>query len=328
MNTPPLYFLHIDKTGGMSLSWVLRRAYPMHHSVVSAQYEDVSYIDSFHSYDYIDGHLAWLPDHLLQPGTLRCTVLRDPIARTISHMLYDQYSLSANLLANLDRLKPFITKEEEEALRKGDFLRVLQTETFRTRYENRQCKSLSRIFFDTSNRDDNLAIMKWTPPANESDFIVAQQHLQAIDFVGLTERLDDTAHMIGAAIGLSVEKVPRKNVTLRTNDSSTSISAFEPSQQREILQIIEDLNRYDIELYRMAQERFKAQWEAYAHLPPVQMTNRVRFHSATWSAYGLLQRVYNHIFKNSARGRLRLLHRIRWLMSARKTPRALGHIRR
>jgi hypothetical protein len=83
----------------------------------------VSYIDSFHSYDYIDGHLAWLPDHLLQPGTLRCTVLRDPIARTISHMLYDQYSLSANLLANLDRLKPFITKEEEEALRKGDFLR-------------------------------------------------------------------------------------------------------------------------------------------------------------------------------------------------------------
>ena len=209
MNTSPLYFLHIHKTGGTSLSSVLRRAYPMYRSLVSSQYEDVSYVDSFHAYDYVDGHLAWLPDHLLQPGTLRCTVLRDPIARTISHMFYDQNSLNTNVLANIARLKPLITDEEEEALRKGNFLRVLQSETLRTRYENRQCKSLSRTFFGTSIRDDN-PVISWAPPANESDFIAAQQHLQAINFVGLTERLDDTARMIGAAIGLSVEKAPRK----------------------------------------------------------------------------------------------------------------------
>jgi hypothetical protein len=327
MNTPPLYFLHIHKTGGTSLSLVLRRAYPMHRSLVSSQYEDVSYVDSFHAYDYVDGHLAWLPDHLLQPGTLRCTVLRDPIARTISHMFYDQNNLNTNVLANIARLKPLITDEEEEALRKGNFLRVLQSETLRTRYENRQCKSLSRTFFGTSIRDDN-PVISWAPPANESDFIAAQQHLQAIDFVGLTERLDDTARMIGAAIGLSVEKAPKKNINPRTNGASTSSislfdSLFDASQQREILQIIEDINRYDIELYRMAQERFKAQWEAYAHLPPVRMTNRVRFHSATWSAYALLQRCYQGVFKNAARGRLRLLHRIHRFVGARKTNRTL-----
>ena len=71
----------------------------------------------------------------------------------------------------------------------------------------------------------------------------------------------------------------------------------------------------------MAQERFKAQWEAYAHLPPVRMTNRVRFHSATWSAYALLQRCYQGVFKNAALGRLRLLHRIHSFVGARKTNR-------
>jgi hypothetical protein len=306
MNPPPLYFLHISKTGGTSLSSVLRRAYPMHRSLTEGLLKYVADETMLRSYDYIDGHLAWLPDHLLQPGTLRCTVLRDPIARTISHM----FMFQRQVMANMPNSRNFEEKEKE-ALRRGDFLQILQSKQFCTRYDNMQCKSLSRvmtgqpIYFSTSLK---------IPPANESDFIAAQQHLQAINFVGLTERLDDTARMIGAAIGLSVKTTPRKNVALHP-------PLFDASQQQEILQIIEDLNRYDIELYRMAQERFKAQWEAYAHLPPVRMTNRVRFHSATWSAYALLQRCYQGVFKNAARGRLRLLHRIHSFVGARKTSR-------
>ena len=309
MNTPPLYFLHIPKTSGTSLSSVRRRAYPMHRSLNGLRQHVVANETMLRSYDCIDGHLAWLPDHLLQPGTLRCTVLRDPIARTISHMFMFQHEVMGN--------KPDYRKlgeEEKEALRRGDFLRILQSKQFRTRYDNVQCRHLSRVKISQPIGSTSLKI-----PPDKSDFIAAQQHLQAINFVGLTERLDDTTRMIGAAIGLSVNEAPKKNINPRTNDASTSsISLFDASQQQEILQIIEDINRYDIELYRMAQERFKAQWEAYAHLPPVRMTNRVRFHSATWSAYALLRRVYHGIFKNSARGQLRLLHRIRSIVSTRK----------
>ncbi len=309
--THPLYFLHIPKTGGKSLSQVLRRAYPMHRSLVETVLENLpQHIISLRSYDYIDGHLAWLPDHMLQPGTLRGTVLRDPIARTLSQLFMTQRL----------EIYPGITDDEiKNALRAGDFFRVLQSEQYRTHFSNVQCRFLSRDVISTSIRRIGQCMAE-TPPVDESDFVAARQHLQAIDFVGVTEHLDDFAHMVGAAIGLDVKKVPRKNTASHPHGAPTSIALFDASQQQEILHIVEDMNRYDIELYRMAQERFAVQWRTHTPSPPVRPTAHVRFHSATWSAYALLQSAYHGLFRYKARSQLRLLNHFRRIFGIRSTP--------
>jgi hypothetical protein len=312
--TPPLYFLHIPKTGGKSLSRVLRRAYPMSRSLIETVLDNLpQHIVSLRSYDYIDGHLAWLPDHMLQPGTLRCTVLRDPVARTLSELFMIQRGLSYRYVAATP------TDPVRDALRAGDFFRVLQSEHYRMQSTNVQCRFLARDVVSTSVRRNDQFI-KGTPPVDESDFIAAKQHLKTIDFVGITEHLDDFAHMVGASIGLDVKKVPRDNSASHPSGAPTSISLFDASEQQEMLHIIEDMNRYDIELYRMAQERFAEQWRTHTPTPPVRQSVHARCHSATWTAYEILHDAYHRLFSYKTRSQLQLLNHVRRIFGIRSAP--------
>jgi len=98
---PPLYFLHIMKTGGTALTTALAQ---INNSHASVSVTDL-FLDQFVTRDaeqwravgFVTGHLPWEARELLPADTRTLTVLRDPVDRTLSH--YWQLSVNPDVLA-------------------------------------------------------------------------------------------------------------------------------------------------------------------------------------------------------------------------------------
>jgi Sulfotransferase family len=87
---PPVYFMHIMKTGGTAFTTAMAK---LCEEVGAGPSVTEIFLDQFVPRDpsewnnvgFVTGHLPWEVRELLPPQTRSVTVLRDPIDRTLSH---------------------------------------------------------------------------------------------------------------------------------------------------------------------------------------------------------------------------------------------------
>lgn len=80
-----LFFMHIPKTGGGALDAVLRPLFE--NPAPRMSWQEAQQFD-FSGYDYIAGHYPYCLMERLPDDTRVVTLLRDPVARVLSHYAY------------------------------------------------------------------------------------------------------------------------------------------------------------------------------------------------------------------------------------------------
>ena len=243
---PPVFFVHVMKSGGTTITRHLRETYELDQiypsSALDLRYTDAGLdLDHHLSLPYLQnlsaerrarirvyiGHFPYVARDLLDPQLLAATVLREPVERTIS------------LLRQLTRTQPW---EDEPGER-----RPLATMPLEEIYEH-------PLVFGPLIHDHQTKIFSMTAaddPQNYTDPIdvdarrleLAKANLADVDVLGTMERFDDFLDEVEARFGWQIVRGARKNVT-----PDAELTPIDPSLRR---RIAED-NAIDLELYEHA----------------------------------------------------------------------------
>jgi hypothetical protein len=171
------------------------------------------------------GHFPYFVRDLIDPTLFTITLLRDPIARTIS------------VLKQFKRLEERCHDMTLDAIYEDESL-------FGFYVENHQTK-----VFALDPRDEARTIMR-PITIDDARFQVAKRNLAAVDAIGLTERYDEFVEDLRRRLGwwpAGVAGADRANV-------STEDWSVDPALRRRIA----DDNHYDVDLYAYAQELIAA----------------------------------------------------------------------
>ncbi len=223
-------FLHIPKTGGITLYQILEHNYPPEHTwrTYPHDWDDLQRQvremppERRRSLRLIEGHVPY-GVHTLFERPARCfTMLRNPVSRTLSYYYYVR-SHPDNPHYEAAR-----TMSLEEYLESGLLL------------DNGQTRWLANI-------QRQIPFGKTTPEMLEQ----AQENLQNLAVVGLVEHYDESLLLMKAVLGWRWLFYRRRNVTANRPPQA----AIPP----ETLRLIEDIHALDCALYRRAQELFQRQ---------------------------------------------------------------------
>ncbi|MGA8032571.1 MAG: Wzt carbohydrate-binding domain-containing protein, partial [Casimicrobiaceae bacterium] len=181
----------------------------------------------FERYQCVSGHLFYHPRTDLS-DLWSLTVLRNPIDRILSHLVFSRYDIiptgdEFNQRTRALSIEAYIASEDPEVVR-----------------------TISNVMVG------HFAPLAWngvddlTP---ERSLELAKAALERFDLVGLTERMDETADVLCRALGFApVREVPRMNASSRRIGSHDL-----PADTRTRLR---QLNELDIELYAHARKLY------------------------------------------------------------------------
>jgi hypothetical protein len=228
---PMIIFLHVPKAGGTSLNGIINQQYAKH---------SIFRFDGINNYHQLEqlplsqrenlklirGHFAFGLHQSLPCPSQYFTLLRDPVARFISHYQYARRS--PNVPGHV----------QAKSLSLHDY-----TQCHGEKVGNLQ----TRLLFGLSSTD----------ASGKPDLLqVVQRNLdQHFAVVGLVERFDETLVLLQQTFGWRTPVYIKQNVTSQKQKDATTL---DPNT----LQAIEQCNALDMELYRYAQSRFEQQIEA------------------------------------------------------------------
>ena len=274
----PVYFMHVPKTGGCSLGKLLRSAYAGGYFDLSLKHitqltdRNVMEFRCYHDWHNGQSMFEWLG----RPNLSVITMVRKPVERAISHF---------NFQLRFQAAKPEVFKPEFLAqlgrLSDAELSECLDDQLVAHIISNAQSRHLG-------NRRDYgrfLSVIEgYAPDAqthalqfpedvpqlmNEDDMptLSANAHtwLSEMAFVGLTERYVESVLLMSDLLGIPVPyDLPRANVNpLRTDPAMCYSAQLAP----DIVARLEELNRYDLELYDHANDLFKQSWARYRARP-------------------------------------------------------------
>lgn len=255
-SSPPVFFVHVMKSGGTTIMRTLRETYELDEIYPSAAldlaYEDGDLDIEHHlSVPYLQtlsperrrrirvyiGHFPYVARELLG-GTMRvATVMRDPVERTLS------------LLRQMKRTQPWEDEPDER--------RPLATRPLEEIYEH------PRVFGPLIH-DHQTKIFSMTPSDNprtymdeidvdDTRLVLAKANLAKIDILGVMEQFDDFLDAVETGFGWRIVRGARKNAT-----PLADLTPVDPAFRR---RIAED-NAIDVELYghakRIVEQRHPA----------------------------------------------------------------------
>ncbi|GJM37150.1 MAG: hypothetical protein DHS20C19_05170 [Acidimicrobiales bacterium] len=234
----PIFFVHVMKTGGTALiralspSYSPQRCYP----TAAARFAEKGSIDAVlertrggAEFDLLTPHVpAWVAEEVA-PQHLHVTVLREPTARTISHLRQvaayeatpDDLEAIYEIPAWRDRLRNYQTRlfsadestyrSEREAAGPADSAADADPEEVRTVL----LSALATGVLDATTMVD-------------ADLDRAVLRLRRMDVVGVTERLDSLATQLTRRAGVACEQTGRVRVSSnRAVVSASLINAIE-----------------------------------------------------------------------------------------------------
>lgn len=231
-------FLHIPKSGGITLYDILNREYGRYHIYTfsggrSRLQQDIDKfrdfpIDQRNSFRLLRGHVPFGIHHLLHKPYSYVTLLRDPVSRVVSHYYY--------VLNNPNHLLHEKVTSEQMSLD------TYVSSGINYELDNGQTRQLAGV-------TDELPYGKCT----DELLIQAQENIeQSFTVVGFTERFDETLLLMKQALGW--QKYP---VYTRQNVSKNHQG--KPVLTEETRQLIMKYNQFDLQLYAFAKQRFNNQ---------------------------------------------------------------------
>jgi Wzt C-terminal domain/Sulfotransferase family len=220
---PRILFDHLPKTGGTALHAVFQSALGSDRCSPIITGSITQACAEFARYQCVSGHLFYHPRTDLS-DLWSLTVLRNPIDRILSHLVFSRYDI--------------IPTGDEFNQR----TRALSIEAYISSDDPEVVRTISNVMVG------HFAPLAWngvddlTP---ERSLELAKAALERFDLVGLTERMDETADVLCRALGFApLREVPRMNA------SSRRIGLHDlPTDTRSRLKRLNDL---DLELYAYA----------------------------------------------------------------------------
>jgi FkbM family methyltransferase len=253
----PVYFLHIPKTAGLTLSTFLGSLYLdsefWHRGGERWTWESMLKWtpEELRHCQIINGHFAgYLFKHY--PLPLRYfTLVRDPLSRAVSHyehVLRDKTHYFHGLAQELGTFGAYLRDERTQPTIVNFQLRCLGA----TFDPVEVAKTLTPGQIAQGELEKHLDTMPLDRPIEEL-LQTAQARLDQMFFVGITERFRDS---LGLLCEVFSWPRPATIVASNVNPRATSVKDLPGADVR----LLERLNGADIELYQRAKERFERDW--------------------------------------------------------------------
>ncbi|MEZ4510948.1 MAG: sulfotransferase family 2 domain-containing protein [Chloroflexota bacterium] len=239
---PNLIFLHIPKSAGTTLNFILESHFSREesYSVSKSNYYPGGSIDGFKAMSperhakirWLTGHMGYGYHDYLSGPSVYVTLLRDPVERLISNYYFERHLRESPI---------------HEMIRSGKMdLREYVYYYYAIEMDNLQTRMIAGNW---EKRGDGPC----TPEMLEQ----AKQNLQDhFAVVGVARRFDEFYFLLRHYFGWRyVPYVTRNKTKSRPRREEV------PTADR---QMIKEYNRYDIELFKFAKEMFETQLAAYS----------------------------------------------------------------
>jgi len=272
---PPAYFVHVPKTGGISLGRLLEDAYlpwdrvrlnpPVMRTVSLERFRRFRFYHSFHQ----GRQLLEMTD---RSDLLTITMVRDPVERAVSQMLYLQrvvreipHTFTPEYLASV---APIVNASLEDCVDHEAFAQACDSQ-IRTLGVMEDYTPLFKGSPDATSGRSVLRPYQLPPLMDVDDtsqlLANAKRWLTEIDVVGTTEQYRESVLMVSDLLGIPT---PAHLPMLNANPGrGKSASHYRERLSPKLVAQLEELTAPDQELYAFAVERFREQWSRYQSRP-------------------------------------------------------------
>lgn len=237
-------FIHLRKTGGISLRVMLERLFAKSRRCPVRE-DELHYLSvaEIGQYDFFSGHFSMSSVRFIPRNNIRTVLLfREPTARLISmyrfskaHSVRDEFSRDT-----------LVTLANE-----------LTAEEFFERPEVRNSAAINNNYFSVLRESNPEMILPGQPPCLESAnqaLDKAKCQIRALTALGITERFAQSVSVIHRALNFSPPPIVEfVNVTDQFPEGGSPLRRVEPVKMTPRLEAaLEDLTVFDRELYQFA----------------------------------------------------------------------------
>lgn len=266
-----IYFLHIPKTAGTSFRKVIEAQFSPEEICPCTVMQELAEMvrrdtKQLASYSLIAGHMGYTVVSFLPTPPRVITMLRDPIARTISRFNYMKQHVQGSIRAPWNHarfLDPDVSID--------DFLAFEPTRRLITNFQVRnlaQDFDLTKTYTDFDGKAiapkmNKLFAYTSTGMSDEDLLSKAKQRLASCEFVGITERFEESVVLLCRTFGWeSIMGIPFLNAASQSAGLDCSLS----EQTRADLQACTSL---DTALYEFANELFEQRYQHMLQNVPI-----------------------------------------------------------
>lgn len=248
MKGPAIFFMHLPKTGGMTVEKFLsERITP----VGPWYYDGDFFAHPEHPGDFrlVRGHLPWFVSQVLPDNAFRIIWLRDPVARTLSafkHFLRDRHHpLHEEVVQNASTVVQGFDIPEVRITLTNPMTRFLGADldfaslVGDVQHGRRTAEDAGKIAAQARRRE-----------ATEETLRRAKERLGSFDFIGFTERMEDDLVNLAGKLGMDPPDRAEK-VNTAWAGQSLAPEGLSPKGRR----VIEDATVLDRRLFAWAAER-------------------------------------------------------------------------
>ena len=244
-----IFFIHLAKTGGTTIESLLRETYG-EENVCPYAY-DSEFLENANSrlpYKVFIGHNPYYVSQVLPKPVFIFTFLRNPLDRVISaynhirrdtaHEFHKRLGVSGDLVKDFienPRLPQACNAQTRSLGADADFAAAV--------------RAVRRGAADADKIYQQILAARHAAPMAEV-FQTARERLARMDFVGITERFEESVRLLFSLLDSFYEKpIPVLNKAPRHN--RVDLGDFSAEQ----LRITRDANTYDARLHEFAQRR-------------------------------------------------------------------------
>ena len=269
--TEQIYFLHIPKTAGTSLRKVIEAQFSPEEICPCSVMQELSEMvrrdaSELAAYPLIAGHMGYSLVSLLPTTPRVITMLRDPVARTISRFNYMKQHVTRSVRAPWGHER-FLDHDVSI----DDFLAFKPTRQLITNFQVRNLAQDFDLTQTYTDFDGNAIISKMnklfaytsTGMSDEDLLSRAKSRLASFEFVGITERFTESVELLRSTFGWEVSmNVPFLNASSLSTGLDCPLS-------KQTLADLQACTSLDAELYAFANELFEQRYQRMLQNVPI-----------------------------------------------------------